>query len=57
MPYLRVECFICGAIWNYYSEKWELYPTHTAVDYQGCVCPNCCAVGYIYGSASDKLVE
>lgn len=53
MPYLRVDCFICKASWNYYDVKWQPYPT-TAVDILGCVCPNCGGIGFIQGGASDK---
>jgi len=47
MPFLRVDCLICGACWNFYDEKWVEFITHTAVDYHGCVCPKCGSLGII----------
>ena len=54
MAYLRVKCYICGEVWNFFAEKWEQYPTHTAVDCQGCVCPNCGNLGWIESSAGNS---
>jgi len=48
MPYLRVDCYICGACWNYHEEKCQYPPMlTTAVQYQACVCPNCGNLGVI----------
>jgi len=48
MPYLRVDCHICGASWNYHEETYQVAPMlTTAVQYQGCVCPNCGNLGVI----------
>ena len=46
MPYLRVDCCICGASWNYSDLRRELHYT-AAVSVQGCVCPRCGSVGLI----------
>ncbi len=24
MPFLRVDCYVCGMSWSYFDEKWEL---------------------------------
>lgn len=54
MAYLRVECTVCKTHWNYYEEMYEPYPKTTPVQYQGCVCPRCGAIGYFLGTASSK---
>lgn len=58
MTYLRVECHLCGAWWNFYEEKIEYPPIlSTAIQYQGCVCPNCGALGFIFSYASGDCNE
>ncbi len=47
MPYLRVDCYTCHIHWNYYEEKYEVYPQTTGVPLQGCVCPRCGSIGFI----------
>ena len=53
MPYFRVECLICHTCWNYFDKKVEYYPQHTAVQYLGCVCPECGSLSYIEGGAQS----
>lgn len=55
MSYLRVDCGICGAYWNYYEEKYEPLSQTTAVNTQGCVCPNCGSIGGFIGSAGSSI--
>jgi len=54
-PYLRVECYICGAVWNYFGEIQEFDPLRatTAVRFLGGVCPSCGSLGFISGYATD----
>ena len=47
MPFLRVDCLICGASWSYYDEKYEPIHHTTAGPYQAGICPNCGSVGVI----------
>ena len=47
MTYLRVVCYCCGRVWNYYDEKQENYPQTTAVPVLGGTCPKCSCPGYI----------
>lgn len=57
MSYLRVECHICGAIWNYYEETLHYPPLLTTqVDIQGCVCPCCGCISSCatYASVATK---
>jgi len=54
VSYLRVECLICHTYWNYFDEKVEYYPQHTAVQYQGCVCPECGNISYIEGGGTVR---
>ena len=57
MPYLRVDCGICGAYWNYHEEMYEPYPKTTPIQSQGCVCPNCGSIGTFRGSAGSSTEE
>jgi len=58
VAYLRVECGICGAYWNYYEETLHYPPLLTTqVDIQGCVCPRCGNIGFIPGGVSNKANE
>lgn len=55
MTYLRVDCYVCNANWNYYQEK-IFYPPilTTAVDIQGTVCPYCGSIGTIPSKVNCK---
>ena len=59
MPYLRVVCYYCGNVWNYYDKKEENYPPTTAVPVLGGTCPKCDCLGYIsqvrYGAKNPDL--
>lgn len=62
MPYLRVECHICGAVWDYFDEIYEFDPLRatTGVKIVGCICPGCGSIGFVSSIASgttNTLVE
>jgi len=56
MPYLRVVCYICGAVWNYLDEKPDYLHQTTAFDVLGCVCPYCGSLALISGGATNTTV-
>ena len=67
MSYLRVECWICKKAWNFYiytdrkvvQEEKVSYPPilSTAVQYQGCVCPQCGNIGFIPSKSTKDTNE
>lgn len=55
MSYLRVDCYYCGASWNYYDLQYEPW-LGTAIPYQGCICPRCGCTGFVgYYVRGDTL--
>ena len=57
MPYLRVDCGVCGNHWNYYDERYEPCSQSTAVNTQGCVCPNCGNMGWIQATENNQTIS
>ena len=53
MTYLRVACYRCGSVWNYYGKKQENKPQTTAVPVLGGTCPKCGCLGFI-GKVGDS---
>ena len=51
MAYLKFVYLICDIYWDYFTQKYEVFPQQTGIQYQGCVCPKCGSIGFLYGAS------